>query len=76
MRPKATLLLVATLSLVGFAQKGQLSDKPDHRSFPDLTIDARDWRVIPVQVGRRDAARYTPTPSAATFSQLRARRSR
>ncbi|GIV08295.1 MAG: hypothetical protein KatS3mg020_0819 [Fimbriimonadales bacterium] len=47
------------LSSVGFAQKGQAGEKPDPYAKP-IVSKTQNWRVIPVNVGRRDPNQYVP----------------
>ncbi len=48
------------LSSMGFAQKGQQGEKPDPYAKPVVTKNTQNWRVIPVNVGRRDPSQYVP----------------
>ncbi|MDT7960923.1 MAG: DVUA0089 family protein, partial [Armatimonadota bacterium] len=57
------LALVMVLCVAGFAQKGQVQDKPDPLAKPDPTVKAQNWRVTPIKVAPRNPAdyvRYTP----------------
>jgi hypothetical protein len=57
------LALATVLCAVGFAQKGQVQDKPDPLAKPDPTVKAQNWRITPIKVAPRNPAdyvRYTP----------------
>jgi hypothetical protein len=57
------LALATVLCVAGFAQKGQVQDKPDPLAKPDPTVKAQNWRVTPIKVAPRNPAdyvRYTP----------------
>ena len=57
------LALVMALCVAGFAQKGQVQEKPDPLAKPDPTIKAQNWRITPIKVAPRNPAdyvRYTP----------------
>ena len=62
MRLTLSSLLVCALALssIGFAQKGQAGEKPDPNAKPVATKNTQNWRVIPVNVGRRDPSQYVP----------------
>ena len=57
------LALATVLCVAGFAQKGQVQDKPDPLAKPDPTVKAQNWRVTPIKVAPRNPAdyvRYSP----------------
>jgi hypothetical protein len=57
------LALATVLCAVGFAQKGQVQDKPDPLAKPDPTVKVQNWRITPIKVAPRNPAdyvRYTP----------------
>ena len=62
-RWRSVLAFVMALCVAGFAQKGQVQDKPDPLAKPDPTVKAQNWRVTPIKVAPRNPAdyvRYTP----------------
>jgi hypothetical protein len=57
------LALATVLCVAGFAQKGQVQDKPDPLAKPDPTVKVQNWRITPIKVAPRNPAdyvRYTP----------------
>jgi hypothetical protein len=57
------LALATVLCAVGFAQKGQVQEKPNPLAKPDPTVKAQNWRITPIKVAPRNPAdyvRYTP----------------
>jgi hypothetical protein len=57
------LALATVLCAVGFAQKGQVQDKPDPLAKPDPTVKVQNWRITPIKVAPRNPAdyvRYSP----------------
>jgi hypothetical protein len=60
---RSVLAFVMALCVAGFAQKGQVQDKPDPLAKPDPTVKAQNWRITPIKVAPRNPAdyvRYTP----------------
>ena len=57
------LALATVLCVAGFAQKGQVQDKPDPLAKPDPTVKVQNWRITPIKVAPRNPAdyvRYSP----------------
>jgi hypothetical protein len=62
------LALATVLCVAGFAQKGQVQDKPDPMAKPDPTVKAQNWRITPIKVATRNPADYVPyTPHGDFF---------
>jgi hypothetical protein len=62
-RWRSVLAFVMALCVAGFAQKGQVQEKPDPLAKPDPTVKAQNWRITPIKVAPRNPAdyvRYTP----------------
>jgi hypothetical protein len=62
-RWRSVLAFVMALCVAGFAQKGQVQDKPDPLAKPDPTVKVQNWRITPIKVAPRNPAdyvRYTP----------------
>jgi hypothetical protein len=62
-RWRSVLAFVMALCVAGFAQKGQVQDKPDPLAKPDPTVKAQNWRITPIKVVPRNPAdyvRYSP----------------
>jgi hypothetical protein len=60
---RSVLAFVMALCVAGFAQKGQVQDKPDPLAKPDPTVKAQNWRITPIKVAPRNPAdyvRYSP----------------
>ncbi len=59
MRYTLSSIFVCTfvLSSLGFAQKGQVGEKPDPYEKPGVS---QNLQIIPVSVGRRDPSQYVP----------------
>jgi hypothetical protein len=54
------LALATVLCVAGFAQKGQVQEKPDPLAKPDPTVKAQNWRITPIKVAPRNPADYVP----------------
>lgn len=72
MRYTLSSLIVCALALcsVGFAQKGHAGEKPDPNAKP-IVSKTQNWRVIPVNVGRRDPSQYVGIATSSLLQAVR-----